>query len=191
MPASYETIETTRVSSADLANLIRERDALRAQVTALQADASAKADASLARSVRAFHLKFGHPIGNFPAVPDADVVRFRLALITEEFFELLASAYGPLAPQLRDVHGALAVMNLSVRPLAVDLPEFVDAMADLAYVIEGTAAVFGVHMAPIAAEVQRSNLDKDPNGPNGKPVKPAGWTPPDVRGCLIAQGWGG
>jgi len=185
----YETVETTRVSSADLANLIRERDALRAQVTELQAEGSKKADASLARSVRAFHVKYGHPVATAPAVPGDEVVRFRIALIAEEFLELVSATYGPRAADaIRGVHGALAMINLN-HAVRVDLPEFVDAMADIDYVVEGTRAVFGIHGAPIAAEVQRSNMAKDPNGPNGKPAKPADWTPPDVRGVLLAQGW--
>ncbi len=188
MPATYETTETTRVSSADLANLIRERDALRTQVTELQAHASRTADASLARSVRAFHFKFGHPVGNVPEVPEETTVRFRVALITEEFLELVSAAYPAASEPIRAVHGALAMINLN-HAVRVDLPEFVDAMADLAYVIEGTAAAFGVHMAPVHAEVQRSNMAKDPNGPDRKPVKPYDWTPPDIAGVLRDQGW--
>ncbi len=191
-----EIVETTRVVSSDLKRMIQERDELRAHVAALQADGSRAAEASLARSVRAFHLTFGHPIATTPAVPSDAQVRFRLRLIAEEFFELLFSANdGTFFPRDDiDFHVDIPEMvnefiNEHCGAEELDLPEFVDALADLDYVVEGTRAVFGVHGAPIAAEVQRSNMAKDPNGPDGKPVKPADWTPPDIRGCLISQGW--
>lgn len=34
-------------------------------------------------------------------------------------------------------------------------------------------------------------MAKDPNGPDGKPVKPLGWTAPDMVAVLRAQGWRG
>ena len=93
-------------------------------------------------------------------------------------------------------------------PGVIDLPAFVDALADLDYVVEGTRAVFGVDRRPIEDEVQRANMSKDPvyvsakdawhrgDAPEGaapdpaaKPTKPVEWTPPDVEGELVKQGW--
>jgi predicted HAD superfamily Cof-like phosphohydrolase len=73
-------------------------------------------------------------------------------------------------------------------PVDVDLPDFVDALGDIDYVIEGTRSVFGVDGAPIAAEIHRANMSKEPNG-WGKPAKPANWTPPDIEWELRRQGW--
>ncbi len=208
-PRTYDS-PTIAVGLADLRSLLEERDVLRAQVTALQRDATRVAEASLARQVRAFHLKFGHPVATTPAVPEEAQVRFRLKLIAEEFFELVDAA-------LAVADGADVGARLFVYPkdfkrareevahlienanVQVDLPEFADALADLDYVVEGTRAVFGIHGAPIAAEVHRANMDKDAvqvaeadsakRGERIKPVKPAGWRAPDVEGVLREQGW--
>lgn len=133
--------------------------------------------------VAEFHLKFGHPVATTPHVPDAAAVRFRLALIAEEFVELLEAAHG----------GRLSIVRYALEntcrtlPLNVDLPAFVDALGDLDYVIEGTRLVFGVDGDPIAAEIHRANMNKVANGTH-KPTKPIDWSPPDIEGELIKQG---
>lgn len=181
---------------SELAAQLIELRELRRQVSELQAHSTRVAEASLARQVRAFHLKFGHPVAATPAVPEDAQVRFRLALIAEEFFELLDAALngGGDSPVKRTI-----MRDIRDADLEVDLPELADAMADLDYVVEGTRVVFGIHGAPIAAEVHRANMDKDAvqvaeadaakRGERIKPAKPAGWRPPQVRACLIDQGW--
>ncbi len=199
--------QVASVGVEDLRALLNEREQLAAQVAALQADASAKADASLARQVRAFHFKFGHPVEWQPRVPADAQVLFRLTLIAEEFVELLEAGLAIDEEVLSKLKGCLqfilAVPQSTPRAcggvVAVDLPELVDALADLDYVIEGTRAVFGVHAAPIAAAVHAANMAKDAvqvaeadeakRGTRIKPLKPAGWSPPDVAGLLRAQGW--
>jgi len=156
---------------------------------------------TLPRFVQAFHTRFDQPVRTTPAVPPDAEVRFRLRLIAEEFFELLEAALdlnpdrsGGLVAGYRDavddikaaIDGPYPYRRL---PVKVDLPEFADAMTDLDYVVEGTRAYFGIDGHPILLEVQRANMAKDPKGPDGKPVKPEGWTPPDVEGCLRRQGW--
>jgi len=141
---------------------------------------------SLHDSVRAFHRKFGHPVRTIPAVPPDEEIRSRLRLISEEFLELL-EACGICEG------GARVILHDAIEhaPISVDLPELADAMADLAYVIEGTAAVTGIDMAPILEDVHRANLGKEPNpaGVLAKPIKPEGWRGPDSRGQLERQGW--
>lgn len=179
--------------------LIEERDLLRRRVHELQVDSSKALEGSLYRTVRYFHEKFGHPIAHTPCVPSDDQVRFRLKLITEEFRELLGAATGCAT----HVEEAFDAINKWIEhgPVVVDLPEFVDAMADLDYVIEGTRAVFGVYGKTIAEAVHAANMAKDAvyvqekdgfkMGTRIKPKKPEGWTPPDVAGLLRAQGWDG
>ena len=165
---------------------------LNEQNTSLQAAMSAMANASLSRTVRAFHLKFGHPVRWTPEVPSADELSFRLRLVTEEFLEFLAAAGVALAEG--DAYNLRA--SISDALLEPDFPALVDALGDLEYVIEGTRAVCGVDGKPIAAEIHRANLAKEPvldkDGkpePFTKPTKPEGWTPPDIEGCLVKQGW--
>ena len=172
----------------------------------------------LHHQVLAFHRRFGQSIGEKPHVPDEKTVRFRLSLIAEEFFELLEAAH--INPVLRDRDGSyLLDPNTAIAKdyvmrairedytrdghgnMIVDLPEFVDAVGDLMYVLEGTAIVAGVDMLPVFAEIQRANLSKEPayvqakdehhlaTGNTIKPTKPAGWYAPGIAGELRRQGW--
>ncbi|MDQ2668624.1 MAG: hypothetical protein M3Z05_21900 [Gemmatimonadota bacterium] len=177
-----------------------------AQITTLQAEATARQEATLYRTVRYFHQRFGHPVEHTPKVPDGAQLRFRLKLVAEEFFEFLAAC--EIWPTTRidgqELTAAELVRNAIdcdfVDPGVVDLPELVDAMADLAYVVEGTSAVLGVLMAPVHALVHAANMAKLPEqvtekddhhrqGTRIKPVKPEGWKPPDIAAELRRQGW--
>lgn len=158
---------------------------------------------SLREQVREFHRVFEHPTADTPTIPSDERVRFRLALCAEEFFELLEAALAPRLPV--DDAGRVGVDYLTVvkarlhecierNAVKIDLPEFVDAMADLDYVVEGTRLEFGIDGGPVAAEVHRSNMakmwdDGVHKTPAGKTVKPPTWTPPDLAGALHAQGW--
>jgi len=188
---------TIRIPCTELSKLIDENAQLRAQVTCLQAHMTAMVNAQLSRQVRAFHEKYGHPTRTTPCVPEMKEVQFRLNLIAEEFFELLAAC--EIWPKLDKGHHPLEgelhaseIIKDAIRDDfagTVDLPEFIDACGDLAYVIEGSAAAMGVEMTPVLAEIQRANMAKEPNGPDAKPVKLPGWTPPDIAGVLLQQGW--
>lgn len=188
--------------------------ALRDQVTSLQEAATNKTNASLYRVVRAFHVKFGHPVAHSPIVPDDEQMRFRAKLIGEEFLELLDGVFNWRGSMMRErLHSALRDA-LREAPVEVNLEELYDAMIDLAWVIEGTHAVCGTMAEPGIAEVARANTAKDPvyvahkdaylgggepterdarlfgtPDPKAKPKKPAGWTPPDIRGVLVKLGW--
>jgi predicted HAD superfamily Cof-like phosphohydrolase len=191
-----EDEQATRIARAGLGALLDENAQLRAQVTALQAHSAAMVSMQLSQQVRAFHAKYRHPTRSIPCVPEMKEVQFRLNLIAEEFFELLAAC--EIWPHLDkgqhhpgEIHASEIIKNAIRDDFAgtVDLPEFVDALADLSYVIEGTAAAMGVNMTPVLAEVQRANMSKEPNGPDAKPVKLPDWTPPDIARVLIQQGW--
>ncbi len=148
---------------------------------------------TLREQVLAFHAAMGCPSADFPAVPSDERVRLRLRLIAEEFFELVGSVLDEsTCHSLTEARNELsfAIEHASLR---VDIPELADACADLDYVVEGTRIEFGINGAPIAAEVQRSNMAKvgGPVREDGKIGKPSGWTPPDIAGELRKQGWRG
>ena len=69
---------------------------------------------------------------------------------------------------------------------AGDLVEMVDALCDLLYVTYGAAVDLGVDLQPFFAEVHRCNMAKvgGRRREDGKWLKPAGWTPPDIAGLL-------
>lgn len=144
--------------------------------------------------VMEFHAAFGIPVGESPRVPDNERVRLRLKLIAEEFTELLESCAGKSltrAMQIGDIGLAIEEFVESSEAFDVDLPAFADACADLDYVVEGARIELGVNGEPIADEVHRANMAKS-GGPvraDGKRMKPADWTPPDIAARLREQGW--
>lgn len=105
-------------------------------------------------------------IGTVPKVPSDDVCLLRSRLVLEEYEEFEWA------------------MDLD------KIPEMADAIADLIYVLLGTAIAYGIDMRPVWAEVQRSNLSKagGERRADGKVQKPAGFTPPDIAGILERQG---
>ena len=70
-----------------------------------------------------------------------------------------------------------------------DLLEAIDGMCDVLAVVYGTAAEFGIDLAPFWDEVHRSNMAKagGPVREDGKRLKPPGWTPPDIAGVLARE----
>jgi len=136
--------------------------------------------------VRAFHEKFGHPVADTPRELDSERMRQRLRLITEEYFELLeACGLGPHTSEVA-IKDVLEYVSISV-----DVPDLVDALGDLDYVIEGTRVEMGIDGDPIAREIHRANMAKELVPFAHKPKKPDGWKPPDIVRLLRKQGWHG
>lgn len=86
--------------------------------------------------------------------------------------------------ELREVITAMAFEDLSA--VAKEL-------ADLLYVVYGTAVSYGLDMEPIFAEVHRSNLTKMPKDgiilrrEDGKVMKPDTYTPVDLKPIIEQQ----
>ena len=115
--------------------------------------------------VAEFHRKFDIPVGEKPAIPPDTTRQLRVRLIQEEFAEL---------------QEAMA---------AQDLPGVAKELADLLYVVYGTAVSYGVDMDPVFREVHRSNLSKvgGYKREDGKWVKPPTYSPADVKSLLAVQ----
>lgn len=130
------------------------------------------------QDVRAFHERFGVPVLGRPEVPSDDRVNLRMRLIAEEFNEL-KEALG-----FREIGGDKWLGEC-------DLIETADAIADLIYVLIGTAHEFGIPLGHVWNAVQESNMAKVGGGQDakGKIQKPEGWKPPPVREILIAHGY--
>lgn len=148
---------------------------------------------SLKNQVKDFQWMIGRPSPAAPVVHCDVVLRHRLRLITEEYFEVLEASFAGNAEWVRELKGR-TMMNLDeVSFVSPDLPEIVDGLADLDFVVEGTRQELGVDGEPIAFEVYKANMAKQ-SGPvdeKGKKRKPEGWQPPDVAGELRKQGWRG
>lgn len=151
---------------ADLAHAQRQLTDLQERNTALvlqnrQLKARVGIAGALAQ-VREFHEKFGVANRQTPGIPGGGINFLRKELIKEEFFEFLRAWN-------RD-----------------DLVEMADALADLTYVILGTALSYGIPLDPVFNEVHRSNMLKTGGAtrPDGKILKPEGWQPPDIESIL-------
>lgn len=152
---------------------------------------------TLREQVREFHREVtlqSETDPEMPTIPPDDRVRLRASLIAEECFETLEAMFADLDDKTRySISRCKSVVRKRIyeQAVRVDLVALADGLADLDYVVEGTRLEFGIDGGPIAAEVHRSNMAKrgGPISPEGKRLKPAGWTPPDVEGELRKQGW--
>jgi predicted HAD superfamily Cof-like phosphohydrolase len=116
--------------------------------------------------VAEFHRTFGILTATIPTVPDENTRALRVRLIQEEFDELKEALD----------HG--------------DLPAMAKELADLLYVVYGTAVSYGIDMEPVFREVHRSNMSKvgGHKRADGKWVKPADYSPASIEPILTAQG---
>jgi predicted HAD superfamily Cof-like phosphohydrolase len=116
------------------------------------------------------HKKFGFPVSdNSSQLPSTEILLFRLRFIHEEVGELIK------AIEQRDT------------------VEIADALADIKYVVEGTAHFCNFPFDEIYAEVHRSNMLKEKatkENPSKRGmgqydlIKPVFWTKPDIAGVL-------
>ena len=115
--------------------------------------------------VAEFHNKFDILLQNQPAVPAGSTRELRIRLIQEEFDEL-KEALGQ-----------------------EDLAAVAKEMADLLYVVYGTAVSYGIDMEPVFREVHRSNMSKvgGYKRADGKWVKPPTYSPASLQPILDAQ----
>lgn len=118
---------------------------------------------SMYQDVRAFQREMGLVLRDRPGTLSAEDWQRRVRLIHEELAEL------------------------STAQAARDLPEFADALADLVWVVLGTAAEAGIPFDAVWREVRRSNMAKKGGtlDASGKFLKPAGWSPPDIKAVLM------
>lgn len=117
--------------------------------------------------VAAFHHAFDIAIAAQPMRLDQDTRLLRERLIEEEFAELReALAQGHVADIAKE-------------------------LADLLYVVYGTAVSCGIDMEPVFREVHRSNMSKvgGHKRADGKWVKPPTYSRAQVEPILREQGW--
>lgn len=115
--------------------------------------------------VAAFHGMFGIVVTSSPTLLDEATRQLRVSLIQEEFDELQEA----LAQQ--------------------DLAAIAKELADLLYVVYGTAVSCGIDMEPVFREVHRSNMSKvgGHKRADGKWMKPPDYSPAQIAPLLAAQ----
>lgn len=115
--------------------------------------------------VAEFHQTFDIAQEAVPTIPDEATRLLRVRLIQEEFDELKDA--------LRE-RDTVAVAK---------------ELADLLYVVYGTAVSCGIDMEPVFREVHRSNMSKvgGHKREDGKWVKPPTYSPARLERILVAQ----
>jgi predicted HAD superfamily Cof-like phosphohydrolase len=73
-----------------------------------------------------------------------------------------------------------------------DLENVAKELADIIYIVCGTAASYGIPLDRVFNEVHRSNMEKLVDGKvvrrdDGKILKPEGWTAPDIKSVLYGD----
>lgn len=118
------------------------------------------------KAVEQFHVTYGLPVTYKPVIPDTEQVLLRENLLEEEYREYVDASWRG------------------------DLVEIADALADMIYIIHGTALVYGLPLDEIFDEVHRSNMSKlDENGnvvrrDDGKVLKGKNFEPPRIAEIL-------
>ncbi len=124
----------------------------------------------IAAAVGEFHRAFNLPVRETPGTGiDHDLARLRVALLEEEVSEFVAASEKG------------------------DLVGIADALADIVYVVYGTALTYGIDLNLVLREVHRSNMSK--LGRDGKPIlrsdgkviKSVQYFRPDIAAVLDRQ----
>lgn len=115
--------------------------------------------------VGAFLDRFHQDKRAAPGWPEQSITDLRVRLIAEEYSEL-TDAW-----------------------MRRHLPDTVDGILDLIYVLIGTLPALGIDADPVWDAIHSANMAKTGGDRrnDGKILKPKGWTPPDVAGLISAQ----
>ena len=135
----------------------------------------------LTGSVRRFMEAGGQEVNDYPAIPAQETVQLRRELLGEEYGEYVTA----------EKSIALAAV-MGERVTDHHFINLADALADMVYVIVGTAISYGINLDAALEEVCRSNDTKFVDGQlirreDGKILKPEGYEPPDLAAVLFPQ----
>jgi predicted HAD superfamily Cof-like phosphohydrolase len=124
----------------------------------------------IATAVAEFHMAFNLPMRQLPSAEiDHALASLRVALLEEEVGEFVAASE------------------------KCDLVGIADALADIVYVVYGTALTYGIDLDAVLREVHRSNMSKLGNDgkplirDDGKVLKSEKYFPPDIESVLSLQ----
>lgn len=137
-----------------------------------------------------FHTSLGHPVRTTPQTLTREEAILALALIEEEYLELVDALFPDLAEEMHSEW--MPVERLKYEQVnyefrdrtryAPDLVAVADAVADLDVVVNGCGIRHGLPMQALSREVFNSNMSK--LGADGKPV----YTVPGDPTSKIAKG---
>jgi len=120
------------------------------------------------KDVKDFQTAVGQNVGVKPELPDPAERELRLRLLKEEYEEYIQGE------------------------CKNDVENIAKELADIIYIVCGTAASYGIPLDKVFAEVHKSNMAKLVDGKpvrraDGKILKPDGWRPPDIKSILWSE----
>jgi predicted HAD superfamily Cof-like phosphohydrolase len=137
--------------------------------------------------VTEFHAKMGLPVASEPTVGTPRQRELRVRLMLEEVLEFAKAA----GVNVTAWDGAEAVGVYSTADLRFeasergDLVQMTHELADVQYVVSGTAVELGLPVHEAIPLIHEANMRKEPVlDSGGKVRKPEGWVPADVSGLL-------
>ena len=115
--------------------------------------------------VKEFQIAVGQCVGTKPEFPNGKERKLRIDLMLEEVKEYMESEDNE------------------------DLENLAKELADIIYIVCGTAVSYGIPLDKVFDEVHRSNMAKLVDGKpirreDGKILKPEGWMPPNIKEVL-------
>lgn len=145
----------------------------------------------LQTNIRDFMVKAGQIVREKPSELTKEEAELRVRLVFEEAFEL-ANALGV---SIHNGNRAFSENDFAYQILDTcydqqDITLAADAIADLNYVVNGTAVAMGIDMEPIDEEVHDSNMSKFIDGyrrEDGKWVKGPSYRPANIKALIEKQ----
>lgn len=153
-------------------------------------------------AIEEFMRRCDQEVAKYPGLPEDKIVTLRIRLMVEE---LMGSVEGPLDIE-DDVDAAryidLLVKNKSdelvISMIKGDLVGVADGLADVLYVVFGTAIAYGIDIQEVFDEVHRSNLSKTvwseelqrytiEKDEFGKGIKPPTYSPAAIEPIIQRQ----
>ena len=120
------------------------------------------------QDVKEFQTAVGQHVGKKTEFPDDAERDLRIKLLKEEYEEYIQGE------------------------CKNDIENIAKELADIIYIVCGTAASYGIPLDRVFDEVHKSNMAKLVDGKpvrrdDGKILKPDGWKPPDIKSILWSE----
>ncbi len=153
-------------------------------------------------AIEEFMTRCDQEVGKYPQLPDDQIVTLRIRLMVEELLGKIAAPVEAIRDEEDHRYTRLLIQNKSdeliASMIAGDLVGIADGLADVLYVVIGTAVAYGTDIQEVFNEVHRSNLSKTvwdeekqrwhiEKDEFGKGIKPPTYSPADIKPIIDRQ----
>lgn len=135
-------------------------------------------------TVREFHERMGLVVRDAPSLGTPAEREERVRLMLEELLEVSRALCVSIWWDDEYPLESISDVTISGTGIEPDGASVLHELADLQVTVSGTAVQFGLPLLPAVRAVHAANMQKAPQGPGRKPLKPEGWKPADVSRVL-------